>query len=120
MNQREQLGIQQDRSHLLLVLASPYTPAEDLAKTYVPILAITGSKHIQIDPAELGRMAVLVQGDFESHEVPDLTHMLRADTSPGRPTTKTYQERIKKPVDARLLEIVGAWLKKQTVRGTQP
>lgn len=96
-----------------------YTPAGDLAKTRVPVLAITGSRDIQIDSAELVRMAELVKGEFEGHEVPDLTHMLRADTSSGRPSTKTYQEQIKKPVDARLLAIIGRWLKRQTTRDMQ-
>ena len=58
-------------------------------------------------------MAELVHGGFEGHEISDVTHMLRADTSPGRATTKTYQEQLKKPVDARILEFIGAWLKKQ-------
>ncbi len=88
-----------------------YTPAEDLAKTHVPVLAITGSKDIQIDPAELNRMAELVKGEFEGHELPDVTHMLRAD--PGKPTTATYQEQVRKPVDVRELQLIGSWLRRQ-------
>jgi hypothetical protein len=56
-------------------------------------------------------MKELVKGEFESHELPDVTHLLRVD--PGKPTTKTYNEQVKRPVDARLLEIIGAWLKRQ-------
>ena len=89
-----------------------YTPAEDLAKTHAPVLAITGTKDIQIDPAELDRMAQLVKGGFEGHKLPDVTHMLRADFSPGLPTTATYKEQVEKPVDARILEIIGKWLQK--------
>lgn len=90
-----------------------YTPANDLVKIQVPVLAITGSKDIQVDPAELRRMAELIKGDYECHELPDVTHLLRADKSSGRPSIKTYKEQLKRPVDARLLEIVGAWVKKQ-------
>lgn len=88
-----------------------YTPAEDLVKIHVPVLAITGSKDIQVDPAELKRMGELVKGEYESHELSDVTHMLRTD--PGKPTTDSYKEQITRPVDARLLKIVGNWLKRQ-------
>jgi len=47
-----------------------YTPAEDSAQSRVPILAITGSKDIQIDPAELGRMAELVQSEAGGQPYP--------------------------------------------------
>jgi pimeloyl-ACP methyl ester carboxylesterase len=90
-----------------------YTPAEDLKNIRVPVLAVTGSKDIQVDPAELGIMAKLVKGEYESHELADVTHLLRADPSAGRPTTATYRAQVQKPVDARLLEIVSAWLQRQ-------
>jgi pimeloyl-ACP methyl ester carboxylesterase len=90
-----------------------YTPAEDLAKIHVPVLAITGTKDIQIDPAELDRMAGLVKGEFECHKLPDVTHMLRADLGPGRPSTATYKDQVKKPVDGRMLKIISLWLARQ-------
>lgn len=90
-----------------------YTPAEDLANIHIPVLAITGTKDIQIDPAELDRMAGLVKGEFECHKLPDVTHMLRADHSPGRPTTATYKDQIRKPVDESILKILSLWLGRQ-------
>jgi hypothetical protein len=90
-----------------------HTPAEVSAQSRVPVLAITGSKDIQIDPAELGRMAELAQCEFESHEIPDVTHMLRADMSPGKSTLKTYSEHIRKPVDSRILAIISVRQKGQ-------
>ena len=60
-----------------------YDPAEDLARIEVPVLAITGSKDIQVNPADLDVMAGLVRSEFEPHVVPDLTHLLRADPRPG-------------------------------------
>jgi hypothetical protein len=92
-----------------------YTPADDLVRIHVPVLAIIGSKDIQVDPADMALMEKLVQGEFEGHVLPDVTHLLRADTSPGRPTTKTYPEQVKRPVDARLLELVSKWLHRHTV-----
>jgi pimeloyl-ACP methyl ester carboxylesterase len=91
-----------------------YDPAEYLKNVRVPVLAITGSKDIQVNPADLKRMAELVQGEFESHELPDLTHMLRTDS--GQPTLNTYKEQLTRPVNAGLLELVSGWLKRQIDR----
>ena len=93
-----------------------YTPADDLARVRVPVLAITGSKDIQVDPAELKSLGELVKGEYESHVVPDVTHMLRADLSLGRPTTANYPEQVRRPVDERVLQLVGAWLQRQVAR----
>ncbi|HVM73089.1 MAG TPA: hypothetical protein VMT91_15100, partial [Anaerolineales bacterium] len=89
-----------------------YEPAEDLAKIQTPVLAITGTKDIQVDPADLERMAGLVRSEFEAHAVPDLTHILRAE--PGEPTINTYRQQVTRPVDGRVLELISGWLKKRT------
>jgi pimeloyl-ACP methyl ester carboxylesterase len=90
-----------------------YTPAEDLERIQVPVLAITGSKDIQVDPAEVRRIGELVKGEFEGHVVPDVTHLLRADLTPGPPSTNTYKEQVTRPVDPRVLEIITSWLHRQ-------
>jgi pimeloyl-ACP methyl ester carboxylesterase len=89
-----------------------YDPAEDLARIRVPVLAITGSKDIQVDPADLPRMADLVKAEFEWHAVPNLTHMLRAE--PGEPTVSTYKQQVTQPVDMQVLQIIAEWLRKKT------
>ncbi len=89
-----------------------YDPSGDLAKIGVPVLAITGSKDIQVDPGNLGRMAALVTAPFEQHVVPDVTHILRAD--PGPPRLSTYKEQVKKPVDARVVGLILDWMDRQT------
>jgi len=86
-----------------------YNPEQDLARIHVPVLAITGAKDIQVDPGDLERMKQLVKGSFESHLVPDVTHLLRAD--PGPPSLKTYKELVKKPVDERVINYIKLWLK---------
>jgi uncharacterized protein len=91
-----------------------YDPAEDLARIRVPVLALTGSKDIQVDPADLELMARWVRSDFESHEVPDVTHLLRAD--PGEPSLATYRRQVLRPVDPRVLELVGDWLERKSGR----
>ncbi len=85
-----------------------YNPAEDLPKIRVPVLAITGSKDIQVNPADLKHMAELVNSEFEGHEVPDVTHMLRAEA--GEPTLSTYRQQVLQPLDERVLNILSNWL----------
>ncbi len=88
-----------------------YDPAEDLARIEVPVLGITGEKDIQVDPADLEIMADLIGSEFESHVVPDLTHLLRADQA-AVPTINTYKDQVKEPMDPRVLELVGDWLER--------
>ncbi len=88
-----------------------YDPAEDLPKIQAPVLAITGTKDIQVDPADLEKMAGLVHSDFEPHAVPDLTHLLR--TEPGEASLSTYKQQIARPVDRRVLQIISDWLGKK-------
>jgi pimeloyl-ACP methyl ester carboxylesterase len=86
-----------------------YNPAADMPNIHVPVLAITGSKDIQVDPADLDRMAELVPAEFEKHEVPDVTHLLRAE--PGEPSLSTYKAQVRQPVDGRVLSLIATWLK---------
>ncbi|MFN2113296.1 MAG: alpha/beta hydrolase [Anaerolineales bacterium] len=88
-----------------------YNPAQDFPKIQVPVLAITGSKDIQVNPADLRKMAELVKSNFKWFEVPDITHILRKET--GEPTLSNYQEQIQKPVDGTVLNIISDWLEDQ-------
>ncbi|MEU3735355.1 alpha/beta fold hydrolase [Streptomyces sp. NPDC033538] len=81
----------------------------DLAAITVPVLAVTGDKDLQVDPADLEVVRRLVPGgDTEIHRVPDLTHLLRRDT--GRPAISSYRRLLREPVDPGLLTLVAAWL----------
>lgn len=86
-----------------------YDPAEDLERIEVPVLAITGSKDIQVNRADLDAMAARIHGDFEPHVVPDVTHLLRADSDPI-PSINTYKAQIAEPVDERVLGLVTDWV----------
>jgi hypothetical protein len=57
-------------------------------------------------------MSSLVKSDFESHEVPDLTHILRADAH--EPSLANYKEQAQRPLDRRALELIGDWLKRRS------
>jgi len=85
-----------------------YDPAKDLPKIHIPILAITGSKDIQVNPKDLKRMAELVNTGFEYHEIPDVSHILR--TEEGEPTLSTYKKQVRQPIDTRVLHLILEWL----------
>ncbi len=89
-----------------------YDPSDDLSRLGVPVLAITGSKDIQVDPDDLKIMAGLVKSDFEYHEVSDLTHILRADAH--EPSLADYKQQMVMPVDSRVLELIGDWLQRKS------
>lgn len=89
-----------------------YDPAEDLPRIRAPVLAITGAKDIQTDPADLKRMAELVRSDFEYHEIPDLTHILRKEE--GAPSLSTYKKQAQQPSDPQVLNLVSDWLRRKT------
>jgi len=88
-----------------------YDPAADLGRIDVPVLAITGSKDIQVDPADLELMAEEVRSEFEPHVVPDVTHLLRADAA-DVPSINTYKAQVAEPVDERVLDLTTDWLKR--------
>jgi pimeloyl-ACP methyl ester carboxylesterase len=80
----------------------------DLAAIQAPVLAITGDKDIQVDPADLDEIRRLVSGEAEVHRIPDLTHLLRRD--PGRPSVRSYRRLLRGPVDADVLALTAGWL----------
>ncbi|MDD4876365.1 MAG: alpha/beta fold hydrolase [Dehalococcoidales bacterium] len=88
-----------------------YNPADDFPKIRVPVLAITGSKDIQANPKDLLQMAKLVTTDFEYHEIPNVTHILRIEE--GKATLSTYKKQVQQPMDARIMPLILNWLQKQ-------
>ncbi|OPF72000.1 alpha/beta hydrolase [Streptomyces antioxidans] len=83
----------------------------DLVAIHAPVLAVTGDKDLQVDPADLDEMRRLVPGGAEIHRVPDLTHILRRD--PGRHTLRSYRRLLRDPVDPDLVNLITAWLARQ-------
>ena len=85
-----------------------YNPTEDLQRITVPVLAISGSKDIQVDPSDLERMANLIKGPFEPHLIPNMTHLLRIEE--GDAAISKYKNEIKKPLEPLVQEIVLHWI----------
>jgi pimeloyl-ACP methyl ester carboxylesterase len=94
-----------------------HDPRADLANIRVPVLAITGGKDVQVDPADLDEIRRLVPGEVEVHRIADLTHLLRRD--PGRPSVRSYPRQLRRPVDTDLLAQVSGWLARR-LRETSP
>lgn len=85
-----------------------YDPAPDLANIHVPVLAISGDKDLQVDSADLDRMAALIPAPFEAHRLPDLTHLLRSE--PGAPSLQTYKRQVRAPIDPEVIRLIGTWV----------
>jgi len=94
-----------------------YNPAEDLARIRVPVLAITGSKDIQVNPRDLTRMSEIVQTDFEYQEVPNVSHILRIEER--EPSLSTYKKQARQPMDSRILHLILEWLCKRVDTSAQ-
>ncbi|MBN2240333.1 MAG: alpha/beta fold hydrolase [Dehalococcoidales bacterium] len=89
-----------------------YNPAEDMPHITVPVLAITGSKDIQVNPEDLYIMKELIPSDVEYHLLPDVSHLLRYE--PEAASISNYKNMIKQPIDERIPRIIHEWLIKQT------
>ncbi len=85
-----------------------FDPKPDLAAITVPVLAITGDKDLQVDPADLDVIAATVRGPVTTRRVPDLTHILRRDPAP--PSIRAYRTLLKQPVDAVVLSDISRWI----------
>jgi len=88
-----------------------YNPAEDLQRITVPVLAINGSKDIQIDSSDLNWMANLIRAPFEPHLIPNMTHLLRIEE--GDAAISKYKKELKKPLEPMVLEIVLQWMQRR-------
>ncbi len=94
-----------------------HDPRADLARIAVPVLAITGSKDLQVKPEDLDVVAALAPSATVLR-VPDLTHTLRRQ--PGRPALSAYRRELREPVDAELLTTVVQWCRGVGTRRREP
>jgi uncharacterized protein len=84
-----------------------YDPASDLPKIRCPVLAVTGTSDIQVEPGDVARIGELVAGPSTGDTPEGLTHLLRVH--PGPPSLRSYTAQLKRPVDGELLERVASW-----------
>lgn len=89
-----------------------YDLARDLPEVHCPTLAITGEKDVQVLPEHARKIAESVSGPAAWHVVPGMTHLLRRTDEPVRMLSllKLYRRQCREPIDAELLDRIGAWL----------
>lgn len=85
-----------------------FDPLPFLERLDMPVLAISGAKDLQVNPADLVIIARTVQGPVETKCIPDMTHLLRRD--PRTPMLSDYKRQIRERTDAELLETVAGWM----------
>jgi uncharacterized protein len=89
-----------------------HDPRADLARTTVPVLALTGEKDLQVPAEDLEAIAAGTLGPVEVRPVPELTHTLRRQ--PGRPSLTAYRRELRRPVDPEVCDTVVAWCRRVT------
>lgn len=85
-----------------------YDPTVALAAASAPILAITGAKDVQVDPADLPVIAETAP-HAQVLEMPDVDHILRHEPKPVS-NPRHYAKQAKQPIDPRVTEAILAWL----------
>lgn len=89
-----------------------FEPTQALRHATVPILAITGSKDLQVDPADVSLMEQVVPTSFTGHVVDDVTHLLRPE--PGPASVRTYKKQARRPLDPRVTRLLIDWVANST------
>ncbi len=85
-----------------------FEPVDALRRAAVPVLAITGTKDIQVNPDDVALMEQAVATPFAGHLVDDVTHLLRAET--GAPSVRTYKKQAREPLDRRVTDLLTHWV----------
>lgn len=91
-----------------------YNVENKLAEITCPVLAITGSKDIQVPPKHAQLFAEKVSGEGEYYIVENMNHLLRNQAEQANLLTlkKVYNKSIKKPLNSHCLQLMKTWLNK--------
>lgn len=92
-----------------------YDPTGTLGRVAVPMLAITGSKDVQVDPSDLDLIEDLV-GVVETHALEDVDHILRHETAEIS-NPRFYRKQFAKPIDPRVIDVIANWISQRMVGG---
>jgi uncharacterized protein len=96
-----------NREHIQFDVSKP------LQKVTCPVLAITGTKDVNVKVSDLEKIKALVQGECETHIIQDMTHMLRK-TDVEYSISKILnnnKKSIKHPINAELNDKIILWLR---------
>ena len=86
-----------------------YDPEPVMRATKTPLLAITGTKDVQVDAEDLEEVALVVGDRAEVWVIDDLDHILRYEPEPVS-NPKKYKKQIEQPIDGRVITAVTDWL----------
>lgn len=86
-----------------------YDPTPVIRATTSPILAITGTKDVQVNPDDIDAIASIVGARGLALKISDVDHILRAEPAPIS-NPKHYKRQLTKPIDPRVVEAVVTWL----------
>ncbi|MGB7817336.1 MAG: alpha/beta fold hydrolase [Ornithinibacter sp.] len=85
-----------------------YDPIPALRDIAIPVLALTGSKDIQVDPADLAVVARTVPS-AETHVLPDVDHILRTELA-AVSDIRRYKKQARTPMDPQVEAHIIGWL----------
>ncbi len=86
-----------------------YDPEPVLRSTTAPLLAITGSKDVQVNPADIEIIGTIIGDHGTAMVVNDVDHILRTETAPIS-NPKRYKQQVAKPIDDRVVDALVTWL----------
>lgn len=86
-----------------------YDPVPTLRRAQVPLLAITGSKDVQVDATDLALIADVAPEGSQTIVVDGVDHLLRNEVAPIS-SPRNYRKQIKKPIDPRVVAALTEWL----------
>ena len=87
--------------------------SEPLQKINCPVLAITGTKDVNVKVSDLEKIKAFVPSECETHIIQDMTHMLRktdVEYSMSK-IMNNNKKSLKQPVDAELKDKITVWLR---------
>jgi uncharacterized protein len=87
--------------------------SQPLQKVTCPVLAITGTKDVNVKVSDLVKIKALVQGECETHIIQDMTHLLRkTDVEYSISKIMNHNKKsLKHPIDSELKDIISNWLR---------
>jgi hypothetical protein len=92
-----------------------YDPKAALRMITSPLLAITGSKDVQVNPADIDTISDITGRYATATVIDDVDHILRTETAPLS-NPKRYKQQIAKPIDDRVVDLLVTWLAATTIR----
>ena len=86
-----------------------YDPEPVLRSSKSPLLAITGSKDVQVNPADIETISRITGDRATAMVINDVDHILRTESA-SVSNPKRYKQQITKPIDDRVVDALVTWL----------